>query len=140
MFNTAEAGAQDVNNYSVPREGIGRAVEIPDLIAGLYHFIYQNLIPTLDTDRRKAAAILCLPLNAKHLITGINSLYRLYASQTFREVRSAVEAAAMANMIIHDAKAYAAFANDRSGAEAARAEAGNYFFQEIYSAGSTLIY
>jgi hypothetical protein len=73
MFNTAEVNAQDVNNYSVSREGIGRAAEIPDLIAGLYHFVYQSIIPTLDTDRRKAAAFLCLPLNAKHLIIGIKA-------------------------------------------------------------------
>ncbi len=126
MFSTAEVNAQDVNNYSVSREGIGRAAEIPDLIAGLYHLIYQSLIPTLDTDRRKTAAILCLPLNAKHLITGINSLYRLYASQTFREARSATESTAMANMILHDAKAYPVFAND-TGAEAARSEARKLF-------------
>lgn len=127
MFNTGEVNAQDVNNYSVSREGIGRAAEIPDLIAGLYHFIYQSIIPTLDTDRRKAAAILCLPLNAKHLITGINSLYRLYASQMFREARSAAESTAIANMILHDVKAYAIFANDKSDAEAARAKARKVF-------------
>jgi hypothetical protein len=127
MFSTAEVNAQDVNNYSVSREGIGRAAEIPDLIAGLYHFMYQSLIPTLDTDRCKIAALLCLPLNAKHLITGINSLYRLYASQMFREARSATESTAMANMILHDPKAYAVFASDKSVAEAARSEARKLF-------------
>lgn len=127
MFKTAEANAQDVNNYSVSRDGIGRAAEIPDMIAELYYLIYQSLIPTLNTDERKTAAILCLTLNAKHLIVGINSLYRLYVSQMFREVRSAVETTAMAHMILSDPNAYSVFAKDRSGDKAARTESRRLF-------------
>jgi hypothetical protein len=135
MFKTAEANAQDINNYDVSREGVGRGAEIPDLIAHLYHLVYQGIAPTLDTDQRKAAAILCLTLNAKHLILGINSLYRLYVSQMFREARSASESTAIAKMILQDAKAYAAFARDRSSNETARRRARNTFTARNIFAG-----
>jgi hypothetical protein len=127
MFNTAEANAGDTNNYDVSREGVGKAADLPDKIAQLYHLVYEGIVPTLDTDQRKAAAILCLTLNAKHLILGINSLYRLYASQMFREARSASESTAIAKMILHDASAYAVFAKDRANDEKARRRVRNLF-------------
>jgi hypothetical protein len=45
----------------------------------------------------------------------------------FREARSAAESTAIANMILHDAKAYAIFVNDKSDAQSARAEARKLF-------------
>ncbi|HWF45932.1 MAG TPA: hypothetical protein VG168_02915 [Bryobacteraceae bacterium] len=135
MFNTAEANQQDTNNYDVSRSGIGKAAEIPDRIASLYHLVYQRVLPTLGTHQREVSAMLSLTLNAKHLILGINSLYRLYSSQMFREARSACESTGIAHLILKDSKACDAFTKDRINDDQARRRARNQFKPEKIFAG-----
>jgi hypothetical protein len=92
MFDsTAAVNQHDLNNYEVSRRLLGSAAQLPDDIIRLYQVIYKALLPELKTDPQQIAAVFCVHQNVKHLTTGINSLYRLYVSQMFREIRSAVE-------------------------------------------------
>jgi hypothetical protein len=117
----------DSSNYEITKRGLGKSCQIPENIVRLYDLVNSCIGPKLSTVRDRVSLTLAAPQNMKHLVVGTNSLYCLYASQMYREVRSAVEATGIAWLIHNDPAKYEIFVNDRGLDTATRKAAKEAF-------------
>jgi hypothetical protein len=91
---------------------IGAAAALPDDLVRLYGLHYSAIATQLPDYPAQIAGTLYVACR-KHLVLGITSLFRRYSSQAFRETRTAVEAAGIANAIRLSDESFRIFREDR---------------------------